>query len=314
MVEQEGDVEPVRRLSAKNLKNMDFPKKREIVQGLIPAGCVILVGAPKVGKSWFGLQAADAVASGRDFLGRRTERGDVLYLALEDGFARLQSRMIKQGSDFPECLDLQVEIEMADRGGLKVIEQWLIDYPDASMVIIDVLKMFRAARGSKVNPYDQDYADIRPLTALANKYEVAIVVVHHTNKGSSNAADPFDRVSGTGGISGAADGTLILAPDENGQTKLYGRGRDFMEFDIFLEFDPETCTWRMGEGTADAGLSEKTNDVLAELGRCENPIGPTLLAQSLSMTRVDVQQRLETLVKRGQARKVGRGNYVAVRK
>lgn len=309
-----------KRLSARDLMKMHFPPKREIVKGIIPAGCIILVGAPKVGKSWFVLQAATAVAAGSDFLGAPTEQGDVLYLALEDGFARLQSRLMMQASgcidEIPEGFDLQTEIPLADKGGLAVIEEWLQDHPKASMVIVDVLKMFRATRSAKTNPYDQDYADIRPLTALANKYKVAIVVVHHTNKGSANAIDPFDRVSGTGGISGAADGTLILAPDEAGTIGLYGRGRDFMEFDKAIQLQPETCTWTVDADAPvrDRNMGDAANAILRALRDADEPMSPTIIGVAADLDRVTVSKKLAALEKKGSVRKTGRGQWELVDK
>lgn len=312
----EGQYAPEpKRISARDLMKLHFPPKREIVKGIIPAGCIILVGAPKVGKSWFVLQAATAVAAGSDFLGAPTEQGDVLYLALEDGFARLQSRLMMQASgcidEIPEGFDLQTEIPLADKGGLAVIEEWLQDHPKASMVIVDVLKMFRATRSAKTNPYDQDYADIRPLTALANKYKVAIVVVHHTNKGSAGAIDPFDRVSGTGGISGAADGTLILAPDEAGTIGLYGRGRDFMEFDRAIQLQPETCTWTVDADAPvrDRNMGDTANTILRALRDTDEPMSPTLISAATDIDRVTVSQKLAALEKKGTVRKVGRGQW-----
>ncbi|WP_051321149.1 AAA family ATPase [Rhizobium mesoamericanum] len=309
------NVSEPKRLSARELMKMHFPPKREIIKGIIPAGCIILVGAPKVGKSWFVLQAATAVASGSDFLGAPTEQGDVLYLALEDGFARLQSRLMMQAQgcidDIPDGFDLQTEIPLADKGGLGAIEEWLQQHPKASMVIVDVLKMFRATRSAKTNPYDQDYADIRPLTELANRYKVAIVIVHHTNKGSANAIDPFDRVSGTGGISGAADGTLILAPDEAGTIGLYGRGRDFMEFDKAIQLQPETCTWTVDADAPvrDMNMGDTANMILRTLRDTDEPMSPTLISAATDIDRVTVSQKLAALEKKGTVRKVGRGQW-----
>lgn len=312
-VEQDAPIP--NRLSARELMKLEFPPKREIIKGIIPAGCIILVGAPKVGKSWFVLQAATAVAAGSDFLGAPTEQGDVLYLALEDGFARLQSRLMMQASgcidEIPEGFDLQTEIPLADKGGLAVIEEWLQDHPKASMVIVDVLKMFRATRSAKTNPYDQDYADIRPLTALAQKYKVAIVIVHHTNKGSAGAIDPFDRVSGTGGISGAADGTLILAPDEAGTIGLYGRGRDFMEFDKAIQLQQETCTWTVDADAPvrDRNMGDVANAILRALRDADEPMSPTVIAQAVDEERVAVSKKLAALEKKGTVRKTGRGQW-----
>src|SRR5438876_787246 len=82
--------------SAAELQNMVFPEIAWIVPGYIVEGCTILAGAPKIGKSWLLLDIAKAVADGGVCLGSiECDKGDVLYLALEDNRRRLQSRMRK---------------------------------------------------------------------------------------------------------------------------------------------------------------------------------------------------------------------------
>ena len=50
------------------------------------------------------------------------------------------------------------------------------------------------------------------------------------------ADDPLEMVSGTNGLTGAADAILILNRDSQGCT-LCGRGRDLDEFDRAVQFD-----------------------------------------------------------------------------
>src|SRR5215471_4107086 len=70
-----------------------FEPLKWAVPGLIPEGCILFAGRPKLGKSWFVLQLALAVASGGKAFGMvPAEKSDVLYLALEDTKRRLQSR------------------------------------------------------------------------------------------------------------------------------------------------------------------------------------------------------------------------------
>ena len=64
----------------------------------------ILVGAPKVGKSFFVLGLCLAVAKGEPFLGFPTMQGDVLYMSLEDTEDRLQNRLMLLSDDGPESL------------------------------------------------------------------------------------------------------------------------------------------------------------------------------------------------------------------
>ena len=53
-----------------------------------------LIGAPqKTGKTFFGLQLADAIASGKKFLGKRVRQGTSLYLAFEDHKNKIQKRL-----------------------------------------------------------------------------------------------------------------------------------------------------------------------------------------------------------------------------
>src|SRR5260370_34239607 len=61
---------------------------------ILPEGLSLLCGKPKLGKSWMGLGIGLDTASGGYALGKKqVERGEVLYLALEDNELRLQSRV-----------------------------------------------------------------------------------------------------------------------------------------------------------------------------------------------------------------------------
>lgn len=61
-----------------------------LVEGLLAPGLYFLGGSPKVGKSRLALQLCLAVCRGESFLGFRTRKSEVLYLALEDGPRWLQ--------------------------------------------------------------------------------------------------------------------------------------------------------------------------------------------------------------------------------
>lgn len=302
--------------NARDLMQMEFEPVRYVVPGYIAEGCTILAGAPKLGKSWLVLQAAVAVARGGTCLGGQCEQGDVLYLALEDNPRRLKERLIMQNRfdgllrrGMPECLQFETEWPQADRGGIAKIEEWLKAHPNAKLVIIDVLKMFRAARKGNKNAYDLDYEDIRPLTRLAGIYKVAIVVVHHTNKGA-HTADPFDRVSGTGGISGAADATLTLERNEGGLVELYGRGRDIEEIETAVSFDKTSCTWSVRGDAAEVSMSDTAAKIVRAMRDADEPMGPTAIAAEAGLKPVIVRQHLPRLAKEGKIQKEGRGMWV----
>ncbi len=68
-------------------------KQRFIADGMIYPGLHILSGYPKIGRSWMLLDMCLAVANVKDFLGRKTGRGQVVIMELEDTFISLQPRM-----------------------------------------------------------------------------------------------------------------------------------------------------------------------------------------------------------------------------
>src|SRR6266566_7408783 len=85
----EQDKRPAPRLkvvNAEDLRRMVFPPLQWVLEGLLPAGCTLLTGRAKDGKSMLAWNLCIAVATGGIALGRESvEQGSVLYLALEDG-------------------------------------------------------------------------------------------------------------------------------------------------------------------------------------------------------------------------------------
>ena len=82
-------------ITAAELMDMQFLPRSTVVDGMLPAGCYILAGAPKVGKSFLMAQLCWCVATGTPFLGQPTHRSQVLYLSLEDTGERVQGRLIR---------------------------------------------------------------------------------------------------------------------------------------------------------------------------------------------------------------------------
>ncbi|WP_054527850.1 AAA family ATPase [Citromicrobium sp. WPS32] len=295
-------------ISAAALAMMEFPAIKYVVPGYIAEGLTILAGKPKIGKSWLVLETAIAVAeSGTCLGGIECEQGDVLYLALEDNRRRLLSRLRKLGPT-PERLHLATEWARANEGGVDALRTWIEEHPNARYVVIDVLAMFRAAKGRDQSLYDADYAAVKELQSLAMETGVAIVVVTHTRK-SAAENDPFEKVSGTLGISGGADAVLILDRDQNGVT-LYGRGRDIEEIETAVTFDRETCRWVALGDPGEVRMGLLRSEIIRLLQKSAEPMGPTELAKALDYSAENVRQTLPRMVKAGEIEKSGRGKYL----
>src|SRR5690349_3070223 len=83
----------VRIFTAVSLVDTPYKPMQWAVRDILPEGCVLFAGRPKLGKSWLAYHLAIAIAEGTEAFGEiRVRQGDVLYLALEDGRQRLQWR------------------------------------------------------------------------------------------------------------------------------------------------------------------------------------------------------------------------------
>jgi hypothetical protein rflaF_09987 len=95
---QKGEVQMSERkklefISSITIMNTPMKKQKFIVDEIIYPELHILSDDPKIGKSWMMMDMCLSIAKGEKFLGRRTEKGHVVYMALEDTFFSLQSRM-----------------------------------------------------------------------------------------------------------------------------------------------------------------------------------------------------------------------------
>ncbi len=198
-------------ITAAALQRLEFPEVKYVVPGLIPEGLSMLCGRPKIGKSWAALEIAIAVASGGECFGnRKTEKGDVLYAALEDNPRRLQRRTDKIQSPvstaWPAGLTFTNTWRRLDKGGVTDIAEWIGGAEKARLVILDTLAGVKPVRTNA--GYAEDYESLTALHRLANDIGIAVLVLHHTRK--LDADDPLDTISGTLGLAGCADTALVF--------------------------------------------------------------------------------------------------------
>src|SRR4051812_13442044 len=171
--------------------------------------------------------------------------------------------------------------------------------------------MFRPRSGNRDNLYEADYHAIQGLQALAGELNVAIVIVHHVRKSGSDV-DPFEKVSGTLGLSGAADAVLILDRDGQGST-LYGRGRDVEEIEKAVSFDKRTCRWSILGEAAEVRRTDERAVILGALAdNRDNREGmsPAEIADALGLSRNNVKQLLYKMHTAGEVRKGKKGRYL----
>lgn len=239
-------------VSAAELQRKDIPPIRWLMQDLIPAGLTILASPPKFGKSWAALALCLATAGDGRFLAHKCYRAGVLYLALEDSERRLKSRLEKllKGRPAPPGFDFATEAPTLSTGLIGVLEAYMKQHPGTGLFVVDTLQKVRDVGGGK-DVYGKDYSDIAKLKHFADAHCVAVVLIHHLRKATDDG-DPFARISGTTGISGAADTMLVLTKEKrNDETAILNiTGRDVEMQELVLKFNKSTCLWE-NLGSAD---------------------------------------------------------------
>ena len=233
-------------ISGKELQEKDIPPIRALVPGLIVQGLTILGAPPKYGKSWLMLELCLAVAGGKSFLGYPTNRAGCLYLALEDSQRRLRERMnrLLRGESAPAGFYSATSALATDTGLLPQLERFLGEHPETGLVVVDTLQKVRGSSFGRDGSYAADYRELGVLKAFADRHQLALVLVHHLRK-MGDETDPFNRLSGTAAIAGAADAMIVLSKDRRSAdtTRLSATGRDIEELEIELSFRKERCSW-----------------------------------------------------------------------
>ena len=230
--------------SFRELADKEFDPLVPLIEHFLPGeGAFLFCGKSKIGKSWLALSIGVHVCNGKPFWKYDTNRKEVLYLCLEDGERRLQDRMFTIAENYSVAFHYCTEAGTIDTDLMKQLEEQVTLYPGIGLIIIDTLAAIRGditAYGG--NPYLKDYSNMDTLHNFAQKHHLAILVIHHVRK--LNSLDPFDDISGTNGLYGASDGAYIMRSEKDG-VKLYFKNRDMEQQVLTIEFDSNTCTWKL---------------------------------------------------------------------
>ena len=220
-----------------------------IIDGLLDPGVYLLVGAPKLGKSFLALQIACHVSTGKSLWGYKVRKGTVLYMALEDTDKRLQRRFYKmtcgekseQDEDYSKLI-LTTKARSVKNGLIGQLAAFMKDHPDTSLIIIDTLQKVRDDE-TEVYSYANDYALIAKFMELVKTFGIAVILVHHTRKQWDG--DPYNMVSGTNGLTGAVDGTIIMTKEKRTDdcAVLEITGRDLQDQKLHLKRNLITLGW-----------------------------------------------------------------------
>jgi hypothetical protein len=227
------------------LDAQEFPPLAYAVPGLIPEGSVLLVGAPKIGKSWLVLAVGLAASDGGKALGIDIPKRPVLYLALEDGDRRLQDRCRRLLADdpIPPEFEYLTRIE-PDRVG-DTIAAWIYWHQEPPpLVILDTLGKVLPPAVQGETTYQRDYRVGTALKRIVDTHPGATLLINHHQR-KAGAEDFIDAVSGTAGLAGAADTIIVLSRDRQEAAGLLKvTGRDVAEGEYAVTFK-DGAVWEL---------------------------------------------------------------------
>ena len=232
-------------VSMTELYQTPYKSRPPIIDGLLYGGAYILAGAPKIGKSFLVAQIAYHISTGKKLWEYEVHQGTVLYLALEDDYQRIQSRMFMMyGVEDSSNLYFATAANKIGNGLDEQLEFFISEHPDTKLIIIDTMQKIREV-GGEAYSYASDYEIIGRLKQFADKHCICVLIVHHTRK--QPAGDTFEMISGTTGLLGCADGSLLMQKKK--RTALEATidvvGRDQQDQILYLSKDPNTQIWNL---------------------------------------------------------------------
>jgi hypothetical protein len=159
--------------------------------------------------------------------------------------------------------------------------------------------------------YQLDYESVARFKALADRYEVAILLVHHTRK--QEAEDFVDQVSGTAGLGAAADAVLVLRRARGtADAVLHVTGRDLEEATHALTFARQLGTWELLEGSVDQYTHADTRQRILTHVTDNQGATPKQIADATGLDHGLVKVTVRRMAEEEQLDTDGQGHYFPV--
>jgi hypothetical protein len=235
-------------LSVLELLNRQFPETDSMLgAGLLDRGGATLISGPqKIGKSLFGTQLALCLTDRQAFLGIGCGHDDyrVLILQAEVAEKRMQQRFAKQAAPFSlkaqeRVLSASVfsSVKLDSDEGREMIAGWVQQYkPD--LLIVDPLANFHTGDENTA----QDMSKVTGVLDSIRAEGVAVILVHHHGKASTNKTNVGHKMRGSSVLPGWYDSHFSLEwaePQQSVRLRFELR-HDETPDDVILKLNPKT--------------------------------------------------------------------------
>ena len=270
-----------------------------LVEGLLPnAGLSLLGASAKAGKSTLSRCLAAAVAlETADWLGRKTETGDVVHFALEESAATLLAHYEKLG--VPEDRIHVYTGRFAKTDDMILFLQDAIQEYRPALVLIDPL--FRFCRVKDAGSYTELIAAMDPLIEITRTLPLHIMVVHHNRKAGGSFGD---EVLGSTAISASVDTVISMQRTADARV-LYAFGRNNVEVERTALIMDENGWVDVNGPAAKADSTVLKNRIIDFVQEADKPVRQSAIIDHLKARRQVIGSALGELFESGQLHRTG---------
>src|SRR3989338_5843748 len=271
-----------------------------LVSDMLPTGGFsVMASKPKTGKSTLTRNLALSVSRGDSFLNRTTQKGRVIYYALEEKKSEVRRHFKDMGATGDE--EIYVFAGSVPVDALIQIRE-IVESIKPLLVIIDPL--FRLAKVRDGNDYVQVTQALDPLLRLARDTGTHVLCVHHTNKGQGQGGD---SVLGSTAIFSSVDTLLIMKRHEDYRTMLTIQryGEDLPE--TTLHFDKDSRTIEIGKPKQEEDISTLKEAIVGFLSSQNEPVVKSVLMEEVEGRQAVKHKALMELVNENKITREGKG-------
>jgi hypothetical protein len=304
--------------------------KIPLIRDLLYPGAWLVVGRPKIGKSWLLLQMTLAVAEGGTFLGFNCASADALCIFGEDDNSRIQSRLAALGvANAPRnchVINQQTLFALAKRFAAALtfpqfLEAWLDKHPSVRLIVIDTETTVRQVWASEYYAQDTssrvtetDYRQTRTFDELALRRQLVILLVNHASKRKGEWIDIHELINRSNTALAGASGSITLADppdadpfDPKQRTRVLGvRGRDLVEDVLLAVHQEKDLAHFLSDGPyAEVRQTEAEQDILRALEELmagteqEQYVTTEDLAAAAGKSRENVKRTITRMLSKG---------------
>ncbi len=200
----------------------------ELVQGVLTAGAgSMLYGDSNSGKTFFTIDLACAVARGVDWMGRRTEKGLVVYVAAESPASvrsRLQAYQSHHRCMVPNFAVVQAPLDLfsgdADTEALIALVRQVERQRGQKVRLIVGDTLARLSAGANENSGEDMGLVVKRFDRIRAECDAHFLLIHHSGKAAANGA------RGWSGIRAAMDTEIEVTDGPTGRCAEVTKQRD----------------------------------------------------------------------------------------